>query len=155
MTDFELHVEERPTPVKAPEAIAKEEETSSEFPEEELFKVFDEILFSNGYEEEVQVNKRLSVKFRTRTSKEIQAISRIIDASQAVLVSTMEQQRGLLHLQYALVAYYGTDLSTKSESDKAVFIEKLPGAVVASLLEALSKFDRKVTLACRIGEANF
>jgi hypothetical protein len=128
---------------------------AKQYSEEELSAIFDEIIFSGEYSEEVNIRGKLRVSFRTRTAEEIRQITQAVDGTQAVYANTIESIRSLLQLQYALTAYQGKDLAGLRLEDKAKFIGQIPGPVVALLLQALSKFDQKVYEACQEGEANF
>ena len=145
--------EEKETPEATAEATPSEKEPK--YSEEELASIFDEIIFSGEYIEEVLIRGKLRVSFRTRTAEEIRRITQVVDSTQAVYANTVESIRSLLHLQYALTSYQGKDLTSLKSEDKAKFIGQIPGPVVAMLLEALSKFDEKVFVACQEGEANF
>lgn len=136
----------------AAEAVKKEE---PKYSEEELASIFDEIIFSGEYIEEVSIRGKLRVSFRTRTADEIRQITQVVDGTQAVYANTVESIRSLLQLQYALVSYQGKDLASVKPEEKAKFIGQIPGPVVALLLQALSKFDEKVFASCQEGEANF
>lgn len=125
------------------------------YTKEELFKVFDEIIFSQEYTEDFIIRGKLSVTFRTRTAEEINVIQKAIDGSGFTLISSVENLRSLMNLQYALVNYNGKDLSTLKIEEKAKFLEKLPGPIVGVMLTLLGKFDHKVSLACQEGELNF
>jgi hypothetical protein len=133
----------------------KEKKQIPEWSEDELMQVFDDIIFVGEYSEDVSIKGRLKVRFRTRTTKEIEAISRVLDAGSFNLVQTMEEARFLLNIQYALVSYQGRELEGKSIDERATFVRSLPGPVIGLLMTSLAKFDRKVFTACKDGEANF
>lgn len=126
-----------------------------EFTSEELLAVFDDILFTGEYVEEVTIRGRLIVAFRTRTADETKSISREVDATKAVFATTLDGVRSFLQLQYSLTKYNGTDLTMMKPEEKAAFIGKLPSPVIHVLLNALAKFDKKVFEACQEGESNF
>lgn len=137
---------------KAPEEGDGEE---SKYDQEELLRIFDEIIFTGEYSEEVTIRGKLHVRFRTRTVEEIEQISATVDAMEAHLVATLNDKRSVLNLQYALVSYQGKDLKSLDIADRSKFIRRLPGPIIASLLTAMSIFDMKVFEACKDGEANF
>ena len=60
-----------------------------------------------------------------------------------------------MNLRYALCNYRDKNLELMKDTDRAVFIESLPGPIIGMLLNQLSKFDSKVSQACREGEENF
>jgi len=125
------------------------------YDEDELNKIFDEIMFTNEYRETVKIRGKLVVVFKTRNAEQAEALTRKLDSTSANLVSTLSEKRSLLTLQDALVEYQGRDLTNVKDEDKAKFISRLPVPVVGALLRALQKFDEKVFEACRLGEENF
>jgi hypothetical protein len=124
------------------------------YPKEELLAIFDELLFSGEYVEEVMIKNKLRVKFRSRSVEDVTAISKEIDESKFVLAVTMFDARALLNLAYSLIEYNGKELSEKPEERKA-FINKLPSVIVAALSDALSTLDMKVNMAVEEGDQNF
>lgn len=145
---------EQPVPQEAIEGD-QEMKKEPEYSKEELLEIFDHIIFSNEYSEEVMIRNRLKVTFRTRTAKQVQDIDKQLDTMGASLVSTVETARAMLNLENAIVTYHGTDLSSMKSADRTAFIQKLPGPIIGALMSALGKFDRKVFLACQEGETNF
>lgn len=129
--------------------------TAPKYSEEELSAIFDEIIFSGEYAEDFKIKGKLPVTLRTRTAEEIDKIQHHLDASGSNLIATIESIRSLMHLQYAIVKYKGEDLSVYKIEEKAGFINKLPGPIVAALINTLAKFDEKVAMACKEGEVNF
>lgn len=126
-----------------------------EFDKDELLRVFDEIIFEGEYSEEVSIKGKLKVVFRARSVEDTTSITREIDGKNFALITTLQEQRALLNLAYSLVSYSGKDLGKMEIEERKKFINKLPAAVVAALSQELSKFDLKVDMACREGEANF
>ena len=122
---------------------------------DELLAIFDEVIFQGEYVEDVTIRGKLKVQFRTRTAEEIEQISKVIDSTSFNLISTMNESRMVLNLQYALTFYQGRDLSALKVEDRAKFIKKLPGPVIAVLIDALFRFDDKVAEACKEVEGNF
>lgn len=122
---------------------------------EELAAIFDDILFSEEYSEEVTIRGKLRVTFRTRTAEEVRTINQIVDGTTAVFATTLDGIRSIMQLQYALTFYQGKDLRSTRPEERAKFLGKLPAPVVAALLHALSRFDEKVYAACKEGEENF
>lgn len=147
--------EEVVTDQDVPEGAVATEKAQPKYSEEELAAIFDEIIFSGEYIEEVTIRDKLRIGFRTRTADEIRQITQVVDGTQAVYANTVESIRSLLQLQYALVSYQGKSLVGVKPEEKAKFIGQIPGPVVALLLQALSKFDEKVFAACQEGESNF
>ena len=145
-------------PVVDQDKDEKKEDKAKEKPKydkDELLRIFDEIIFSGEYSEDVVIKGKLRVNFRTRTSEEIAEISRAIDTTTFNLIATMQEARMVLNLQFALTSYQGRSLIGFSTEDKAKFIKRLPGPVIGVLLDALYKFDDKVFEACKELEENF
>jgi hypothetical protein len=151
----------KPTPevetpkVEVPEEKKVESEDKLKWDPNTLLAIFDEIIFSGVYSENIIIRNKLQIKFRTRTADEIEAITDSLDATSANLISTMNEKRMVLNLYFALTYYQGKDLSVLSREDKERFIGKLPAPVVGALISALTKFDEKVYAACKEGEENF
>lgn len=141
-------------PEKTQEAKASATDTP-QYDQEELLRIFDEVIFSGEYAEDVTIRNRLKVRFRTRTSGEVDEITRIVDSTQANLLATLDQKRSVLNLQYSLISYQGKNLAGLKVEDRAKFISAIPGPIIGALLIALAKFDNKVFEACREGEENF
>lgn len=149
----EAKLEEKKVPTNDETTEKPAEKT--EYPKEELLHIFDEIIFQGEYSEEVVVNNKLRLGFRTRSGGEIEEINRVVDSSKANLMTTLNDTRTLLNLQYALTQYHTKDLRSYSIEDKAKFLKTIPGPVIAAMLTALQKFDQKVFVACQEGEENF
>lgn len=131
------------------------EQKAPEFDKDELLKIFDEIIFSGEYTEEITFKGKLKIVFKARSAEETTAISREIDGKNFALITTLQEHRALLNLAYSLVGYSGKDLSKTDVEDRKKIINKLPAVMVAALSSELSKFDLKIDMACREGEANF
>jgi hypothetical protein len=142
---------------KESEATSKtlKEEVKSKYSQTELLAIFDEIIFSGEYTENIVIKGKLHVTFRTRTSQETEEMSQILDSMGANLFSTLEQKRAMLSLQYSLMRYGPKDLSTLKKPEKEEFLGRLPSAVTFALINALSKFDEKVFEACQEAAENF
>lgn len=150
---------EAKAPIEDPVENAEPKETGASgepvYSEDELLKIFDEIIFSGEYRETINVRGRLSVTFKTRTAEEISEIQRAIDAAQMNLISSVESLRSILNIQYSLVNYQGRDVFSMKPEEKNKFIGKIPAPIVGMMLMALGKFDHKVAMACKEGEENF
>jgi len=142
--------------VKASENTVKTEAPKApEFDKDELLHIFDEIIFSGEYTEEINIRGKLKIVFRARSAEETTTISREIDGKNFTLITTLQEHRALLNLAYSLVGYAGKDLSKVSIDDRKAILNRLPAAMVATLSNRLSTFDLKVDMACREGEVNF
>jgi len=140
-----------------PDAAKVEGDTPAKpkYPKEELLKIFDEMIFSGEYSEDVSIKGRLQVRFRSRSAADMTDISRDIDNKNFVMMATLSEYRALLNLSYSLIFYSGKDLTEVSPAERQKFISKLPGVIVGALSDALVKFDEKIDLACREGQENF
>lgn len=142
-----------------PDAQSEEVEEApakkSKYSEEELLQIFDHILFSGNYTEEVTIKGRLSVTFITRTGEQVQDIQRKLDKSGIVMITTMEQERSLLNLEASLLDVNGKDLSGLQPEEKSRFIRSLPAPVLSLISTALQEFDTKIMEACSEGSENF
>ncbi len=127
----------------------------AKFDKDELLKIFDEMIFSGEYTEEVTIRGRLKVVFKAKTVEDNTAISKEIDSSNYNLLATLQEHRALLSLAYSLVGYSGKDLSQVKIEERRKVIDKLPTVVVSLLSNALVTFDSKIDAACQEGEANF
>jgi hypothetical protein len=144
-----------PAPTTPEQAENKPQKPEKKYDQDELLKIFDELLFTGVYSEKVSIKGRLNVEFRTRTAEEMAAITREIDSTSAVLMATVMEKRNLLNLYHGLVSYQGKDLSTAKYDDKVSFINKLPAPVVGLLMVSLYDFDLKVEAATKEAEENF
>lgn len=122
---------------------------------EELLAIFDEMIFSGEYTEEVLIKNRLKVRFKSRSVEDTTAISRSVDGKNFLLITTLSEHRALLNLAYSLVQYGETDLEQLSIDDRIKYLNKLPGVMASAVSQALSRFDAKISAACEEGEANF
>lgn len=125
-----------------------------EYSKEELLRIFDEIIFSGEYIEEIMVRGRLPVKFSTRTAEQINQVQDALDASGYQLISSVENRRAIMNLEQALISYNGKDLSGMKQPERSKIIAQLPGPIIGTLFDELNKFDMKVAAACR-EETNF
>lgn len=151
----EAKLEEKKAVVNDEQTEGENQAEESKYSKEELLHIFDEIIFQGEYSEEVIVNGKLRLGFRTRSGGEIEEINRVVDNSKANLMTTLNDTRTLLNLQYALTQYHTKDLRGYSITEKEKFLKTIPGPVIAAMLTALQKFDQKIFIACQEGEENF
>lgn len=155
-TKEKVMVEQPPVaPSENADAEVEKETPKKEYDKEELLRIFDDVIFSGEYTEEVTIKNKLKVKFKTRTAEEISEISKTLDGTSFNLVATLQETRVILNLQYALVGYQGRDLAMEGVASRAKFINRLPGPVIGLLINALYEFDEKVSAACNEAEENF
>lgn len=136
-------------------SVTAAEANKPEFDKAELLAIFDEMIFSGEYSEEVTIKKKLKVTFRARSANDITAISRELDGSQFSLMATITEQRAFLNLVYSMISYSGRSYEKVDIKERREMIGKLPAVIIGALSEALVKFDQKMDAACREGEANF
>ncbi len=122
------------------------EAKKDEFDKAELLAIFDEMIFSGEYKEDVTIKGKLKVTFRARSAN---------DSSQFSLMATITEQRAFLNLIYSMTAYAGKNHEKVEIKERREMIGKLPAVIIGALSEALVKFDQKMDAACREGEANF
>lgn len=134
------------------EGQTQQAQQTPKYSQEELLTIFDEIIFSGEYREEVLIKGKLKVTFITRTAANTAAITNELDSKKLNLMSSMQEYRALLCICYSLVGYDGKDLSTMTIENRKAFIEKLPSVVVSALSNALIEFDLKTEAA--LGEMN-
>lgn len=134
---------------------AKAEDNKPKFKKEELLAIFDDIVFSGSFEEDIDIRGKLKVTFRSRSADDTLAISKDIDGTSFNLITTVQERRALLNLAYSLVKYQGKDLGGMAIADRLSYLGKLAAPLVGALSVSLSKFDQKVEAACVEGEANF
>lgn len=150
---------ENPTEGQNPDPnVAQKAESTPKKPKwtpEELLVIFDEMIFSGEYVEDVTVRGKLKVTFRSRSAEDISAISRELDGKNYTLINTMQEERALLNLAYSLVAYSGRDLKNTTIEERRKLVARLPAVMVEALSNALYQFDQKIAAACEEGESNF
>lgn len=149
--------EGKSTPSEMPLKIEEKGKTSDKpkYDKAELMKIFDEMIFSDGYEEKITIKGKLKVIFRARNAEDTLDISKDIDSKNFTLISTLQEHRALMNLTYSLTNYAGKDLRGMEIEEKVKVIKKLPAVIVGALSEELMKFDSKVAAACMEGEENF
>lgn len=164
--DFDIPVKSIKSPAvkgapKAPveeqvETVTKVEQkgTEPQYDKQELLKIFDDIIFSGEYVEEIMIRGRLPVRFSTRTAEQINKIQDTLDAAGYQLISTVENRRMILTLEQALVGYNGQDLSIMKAPERSKFIGSLSATIIGVLIDEMNKFDMKIAAACR-EESNF
>ena len=147
-------VEEKVSQVE--EKVTEEKEVKKpKFDKEELLTIFDEIMFSGEYREDITIKNRLKITFKTRTAAEVSAMSKEVDGLSFNMIATLHEKRAFLQVVYSLVNYAGKDISALDIEKKKDFVGKLPAVVVAALSDALIKFDEKTAAAYLEGEENF
>ncbi len=123
--------------------------------DEQLEEVFDSLMFEGSYNEEIQVNRKLKVIFRTRSGEQARDVMMRLDNSKINMGLTVEGLRSLFNLAHSLVVFNGNDLSQMKIDARLKRIEELPSAVIGTLIAKLVEFDIKVEQAVRHGEENF
>jgi hypothetical protein len=138
----------KPTPVENKEVQAEDTNTKKpKYIQDELLAIFDEILFSGEYREDVTIKGKLKVTFVTRNAADQAKITNELDSRKFNLISSIQEFKALLCICYSMVVYNGKDLTGMSIEARKSFIEKLPTVVVAALSNALVEFDLKTEAA--------
>ena len=105
----------------------------SKYTQEELLSIFDEILFSGEYREDVLIKGKLKVTFRSRSVEETTDISRRLDGGNYKLVNTLQEQRALLNLGYSVVGYNNKDLTSQDIEERLKF-KDVPGTLPTAIV---------------------
>ncbi len=154
MTNKSEEITKEAAPVN--QGVKPEVPETPKYKKEELLAIFDEMIFSGEYIEELSLRAgKLKLSFRSRSVEDTVAITKDIDGKNFSLISTLQEHRALLNLAYSLVSYAGKDLKGMTIEDRTKFIGKLPSPVAGLISIELSKFDNKISAACEEGEANF
>lgn len=141
---------------KSDPRVQLEDSKTSQYNKEELLAIFDEMIFSGEYVEDINLRGgKLKISFRSRSVEDTSSITRDIDVKEFKLITTLQEYRAIQNLAYSLVKYAGNDWSSLSVADRVSKINKLPAPLVGVLSAELNKFDMKIMAACEEGEANF
>jgi len=142
-----------PTPSEESPSIP---EATSTLSQEEANAIFDELLFSGIYTEVVPLTAKVSVEFKTKTAKEVQEISKNL---QALNPTTDMQAQGyleLLHLAYSIASFKGTSLMDRAAyPERYEFISKFPAPVIVALQKKLDAFNDKINKALEVVPEGF
>lgn len=128
---------------------------SPEYSDTELEQVFDDLMFSNGYTEEIKIGRRMTISLKTRSGKDAREVMMRLDKAGYSLGLTVESIRSLYNLVQSVVLVNGKDISGETFEKKLEMIEDMPTPVISAMIVALVKFDRKVEAAVKHGEENF
>lgn len=144
----------------AEEAAKKKEESEKEsskskYSKEELLSIFDTILFEGQYEEMKKIGSRYSVKFRTRSVKESNEITRRIDKLELGTIMAVQNFTNVLTLTYAISEINGVSLAGVDFANRYEKIQGLPESLIVLLSHKLREFDMKVMEAMKEGDENF
>lgn len=146
----------KPAPPEKKEGEKEEKDPRyAKHSKEELLNIFDTLLFDGMYEELVRVGKSFTVKFRTRSVKESNEITRRIDKLELNTIMAVQNYTNVLTLAYAISELEGrklVDMEFKERLDK---INALPESLIILLSNKLRDFDMKVMAAMREGDENF
>lgn len=126
-----------------------------EFSEDELLVIFDAMMTQGEYVEVVTLNKRLKVVWRTRTTGESNAITRVIDSAGFVTFIAAQNHSNVLNMSYSLVGFDGKDFRTSKPAERKAFLESLPEPIIVLMANSLAKFDYKAAKATEVGRENF
>lgn len=130
-----------------------EELQKPKYKKEDLLVIFDELMFSGEYREDIKIKNKLNITFVTRSAAATAEITRELDNKKLNLLSSMQEFRALLCICQSLVRYGDKDLSVLSPENRRSFIEKLPSVVVSAISNALVDFDIKTDAALNESDA--
>ena len=125
------------------------------YTEQELLKIFDDILFSDEYQETYYIRGKHPVTFRTRTAAESNKIIRTIDGMNLRTIMAVNNHTNLLTMAYSLVQFGNKDFSKSSIKEKYEFLQNLPEQIINAISIKMGEFDEKVSYAMEEGERNF
>jgi len=115
-------------------------------------RIVDKLIFNQTYEEEISVTRKLTVKFRTRTPKQVYRMYQVLEDIQPNIQGMAVSVVSKYNLAFSLVEFDGkrlnpdTDEGLKRSLD---LIDRLPGPLYNVLLSKLSKFDDKLSVVMR------
>lgn len=139
--------------VKETVEVKVEESQKPKYKKEDLLVIFDELMFSGEYREDIKIKNKLNITFVTRSAAATAEITAELDNKKFNLLSSMHENKALLCICHSLVRYGDKDLSVLSTENRRSFIEKLPSVVVAAISNALVDFDIKTDAA--LNESDF
>lgn len=155
-------------PMSLDEALSKREEAvkKTETPEEEeknkyapyskelLLALYDDLVFENGYKEEVKV-RGFSFGFKTRSSEDLIGINRALDNFKAQSANSYQTYANYLTLAASLSFIDGVEFEAGNLKLAYDALLKQTTAKVDIMLMELTTFDRKVAMAIEVGRKNF
>lgn len=133
-----------------------------EISEDKAACIVDDILTQNFYEEEFKLSKRSSVRFRTRTQKDIRRLSMTLQIERPLYENAMNELVARYNLAASLSMFNGKVFSfPKTGADDKAFedsfderlkvVESMPSPIFALLCTKLAKFDVMVQIVMREG----
>lgn len=138
------------------EEVKNENQTQEpKYDEGQLLAIFDDLIFQDGYSEELNIRGRFPVTLRTRTGEEYEKIASELDKVEIKTMLAYENMASMLNLCFAVSVYNGKNLDRLDFEERLKIIKKLPSPILSLLSSELHKFDRKVEAACKVGKENF
>lgn len=117
--------------------------------------IIDAMVFQGFYEEEVQVTKKLKVKFRTRDARAADRLNEVVNKENPQFTTFLYALIANYNLAASLVGYgpHAFDPSTDEGFEKTLRYVKsrIPLPVFQLLVTKLSQFDEKLTTIMRDG----
>jgi hypothetical protein len=120
----------------------------------EAVAIIDAVVSDGIYLETVKINNRVVVEFGTRSYRDLQRVSRLLENESPTLPMSVNDLISRFNLAASLRSYNGKALPwNDKEKDQAVskefqerldFIYGLPDIIVHRMMEALSEFDHKI-----------
>lgn len=119
---------------------------------EDAARIVDKLIFSQTYEEEIPVTRKLTVKFRTRTPKQVNRMYKVLEEIQPNIQGLAVSIVSKYNLAFSLVEFDGKRLNPDTDEGlmrSLDLIDRLPGPLYNVLLSKLSKFDDKLSVVMR------
>lgn len=145
-------------PKETPEETYRKRLVELDIKPEEANKILDDILFNEGYTEEVLIGGRLKVVFRTRKYRDLQRTMRNMDNEAPLspghtndLIARYNTAASLA--QYKDIKFDFPDPSTPGVTTEQIeeafqkrfeFLNNLDEPIVARIIAKMSEFDRKI-----------
>jgi hypothetical protein len=119
---------------------------------EDAAKIVDQLIFNQAYIEEVPITRKLTVKFRTRTPKQVHRMYKVLEDIQPNIQGMAVSIVSKYNLAFSLVEFDGKRLNPDTDDGlkrSLDLIDRLPGPLYNVLLNKLSKFDEKLSVVMR------
>lgn len=125
--------------------------------------IVDDILMKGAYEETVNITKRVSVTFKTRTQKDIIRYHNHLEARAPRYEAEVREIMARYFLAASLVRFadqklhhvdeekVGEDRQLEAFHSRLEWIEKQPERTIALLIDKLSAFDQKISVVMSEG----
>lgn len=152
LDEYLARQEETETKAEAPADTKKNE--YDPYTKEQLLALYDDLVFENGYKEEIKV-RGFSFGFKTRSSEDLIGINRALDNFKAQSANSYQTYANYLTLAASLSFIDGVEFEAGKLKLAYDALLKQTTAKVDIMLMELTNFDRKVAMAIEVGRKNF